>query len=192
MAVLGRWQFAVRGEKRLMDPDNVASTVVELQKEIARLRQENEEYRHLASFPQSNPNPVLEFDRNGQVVYFNPAAQKTLSSLGMTDARIFLPDDFTEICKTANEESNVQFVREVMLGEIIFGETISFPAEHGTARIYAKDITQNRHMEKALSDSEARFRMVLKNAPVTVAAQDKDLRFIWAYNQRTVDPASVI
>ena len=32
----------------------------------------------------------------------------------------------------------------------------------------------------------------LKNAPVTVAAQDKDLRFIWAYNQRTVDPAEVI
>ena len=103
-----------------MDTDNVASTVVELQKEIARLRQENEEYRHLASFPQSNPNPVLEFDRDGQVVYFNPAAQKTLSSLGLTDARIFLPDDFTEICKTANEESNVHFVREVMLGEYYF------------------------------------------------------------------------
>ncbi len=175
-----------------MDSDNVASTVVELQKEIARLRQENEEYRHLASFPQLNPYPVLEFDRNGQVVYFNPAAQKTLSSLGMTDARIFLPDDFTEICKTANEETNGQFVREVMIGDIIIGETISFPAEHGNARIYAKDITQNRHVEKALRDSEARFRMVLKNAPVTVAAQDKDLRFIWAYNQRTVDPASVI
>ena len=46
--------------------------------------------------------------------------------------------------------------------------------------------------QQALRESEARFRMLLKNAPVTVAAQDKNLRFIWAYNQRTVNPAEVI
>ena len=34
---------------------------------------------------------------------------------------------------------DVHFVREVMLGEFIFGETIYFSAEYGTARIYAKD-----------------------------------------------------
>jgi PAS domain S-box-containing protein len=43
-----------------------------------------------------------------------------------------------------------------------------------------------------LDASEQRFKLALKNAPVTVAAQDKDLRFIWAYNQRTQDPASVL
>ena len=59
--------------------------------EVATLRQQNEEYRRLASFPQLNPNPVLEFDRDGQVVYLNPAAQQTLSRLGMTDARDFSP-----------------------------------------------------------------------------------------------------
>ena len=175
-----------------MNTDEFASTVEELQRELATLRQQNDEYRRLASFPQSNPNPILEFDRKGQVVYLNPAAQQTLSGLGMTDARIFLPDDFMEMCKTANEKSNAHFVREVMLGEFVFGETISFPAEYGTARIYAKDVTKNRHMEKSLRESEARFRMVLKNAPVTVAAQDKDLRFIWAYNQRTVNPSELI
>jgi PAS domain S-box-containing protein len=175
-----------------MNTDNVASTIEELQREVATLRQQNEEYRRLASFPQSNPNPILEFDRNGQAVYFNPAAQQILSGLGMTDARIFLPDDFMEMCKTANEKSNVHFIREVMLGGYIFGETIHFPAEYNTARIFAKDITQDRYMEKAMLENEALFRMVLKNAPVTVAAQDKDLRFIWAYNQRTVNPAEVI
>jgi PAS domain S-box-containing protein len=44
----------------------------------------------------------------------------------------------------------------------------------------------------ALSESELRFRLALKNAPVTVAVQDRDLRFIWAYNQRTIDPAAVV
>jgi len=175
-----------------MNTDDFASTVEELQREVATLRQQNEEYRRLASFPQSNPNPILEFDHNGQVVYLNPAAHQTLSGAGMTEARIFLPDDFMEMCNTANEKSNVHFVREVMLGEFIFEETIHFPVEHGTIRIFAKDVTKNRHMEEAMRESEARFRMVLKNAPVTVAAQDKDLRFIWAYNQRTVNPLELI
>jgi PAS domain S-box-containing protein len=43
-----------------------------------------------------------------------------------------------------------------------------------------------------LKESEARFRLVLKNIPVMVAALDKDLRFIWAYNQWTVIPVDII
>ncbi len=56
----------------------------------------------------------------------------------------------------------------------------------------AYNITEQVRTQDALRESEARFRMVLKNAPVTVAAQDKDLRFIWAYNQRTVNPLELI
>lgn len=175
-----------------MNTDEFASTVEELQREVASLRQQNDEYRRLASFPQSNPNPILEFDHKGQVVYLNPAAQVTLSELGMVDARIFLPDDFMEMCKIADEKPNVHFVRDVRLGEYFFGETISFSTEYDTVRIFTKDVTKNRQVEKSLRESEARFRMVLKNAPVTVAAQDQDLRFIWAYNQRTVNPLELI
>jgi PAS domain S-box-containing protein len=58
--------------------------------------------------------------------------------------------------------------------------------------VVAHDITERLNMENALRQSEERFRLALKNAPVTVAAQDKDLRFIWAYNQRTVRPADVL
>ncbi len=54
------------------------------------------------------------------------------------------------------------------------------------------DITERKQVEDALRQSEQRFRLVLRNAPVTVAAQDKNLRFIWAYNQHTVQPSDVI
>ncbi|MBP7619173.1 MAG: response regulator [Geothrix sp.] len=39
-------------------------------------------------------------------------------------------------------------------------------------------------VEQLLRESEARFRMTLKNAPITVATLDRDLRYTWVYNTR--------
>jgi PAS domain S-box-containing protein len=46
--------------------------------------------------------------------------------------------------------------------------------------------------DEAAPSAEFRFRLALQNAPVSVAAQDRQLRFTWAYNQRSVQPAAVI
>jgi PAS domain S-box-containing protein len=55
-------------------------------------------------------------------------------------------------------------------------------------------VENSRHndFKEALVESEKRFRLALKNAPVTVAAQDRDLKFLWAYNQRTRQPEEVL
>jgi len=54
------------------------------------------------------------------------------------------------------------------------------------------DITDLKRVERALEESEQRFRLALRNAPVSVAVQDRNLRYIWAYNQRTASPERII
>ncbi|MCF4967488.1 hybrid sensor histidine kinase/response regulator [Nostoc sp. CMAA1605] len=43
---------------------------------------------------------------------------------------------------------------------------------------------ERQHIEDALRQSEERFRVALKNSPIFVFNQDRDLRYTWVYNQR--------
>ncbi len=54
------------------------------------------------------------------------------------------------------------------------------------------DISALKRVEEALRESEARFRLALKNSPVSVAIQDNNLVYQWAYNQRTRRPDEVV
>jgi len=44
------------------------------------------------------------------------------------------------------------------------------------------NITKHKQAEKALAESEEKFRITLKNSPIVVWNQDKDLRYTWIYN----------
>jgi PAS domain S-box-containing protein len=48
-----------------------------------------------------------------------------------------------------------------------------------------RDITERHQAEEVLRESVLRFRMALRNSPVSVAFQDRNLVYQWAYNQQT-------
>ncbi len=54
------------------------------------------------------------------------------------------------------------------------------------------EISKRERVEQALRQAEERFRIALKNAPVSVAAQDLEHKYIWAYNQKTSTPEEII
>lgn len=146
-----------------MTMDEHASTIDQLKAEIASLRKKNEEYKHLASFPQLNPAPVFEFDMQGEMVYLNQAGQRTLSSLELVDARPFLPDDFSDLIKkVAREEQVSPHLQEKNIAGRTFEETIIFSQEYATFRVYVTEITQRRQAEQFLQASEERYRSLFE------------------------------
>ena len=173
----------------MMSTDDFSPTIEDLQREVAELRQQNAEFRRLASFPQLNPNPVLEFDRNGQVLYLNPATHQTLSQIGSDDASIFLPDDFAEMSSITGEKAAEQFLREMKIHERILEEKIYYSQEYDTFRIYTTDITQRKKMEEAFNQSNQELmrtqdllEAVTKGTDVIIATIDKNFCYTY-FNQ---------
>ncbi|MBI5846406.1 MAG: PAS domain S-box protein [Nitrospirae bacterium] len=123
-------------------------------------RKSDELIKHLASFPQLNPNPVIEVDISGNVVFINPGAVRILDGLGLDkkDAAIFLPLELGVILDDLNRKSECSFSLEVVVKDRIFHETIQLIPQFNVARIYAFDITERKRAEEALRESGLRER----------------------------------
>ncbi len=107
---------------------------------------------HLSSFPQLNPNPVLETDLAGRIIYHNPASLNILQNLGMdeSDMRLFLPANLKELVEEWDKVREETFHCTIEIQEMSFNATIYLSPRLQVARIYLLDITERRWAENQL------------------------------------------
>jgi PAS domain S-box-containing protein/putative nucleotidyltransferase with HDIG domain len=120
--------------------------VLSIVRDITGRKRAEQEVRRLASFPQLNPNPILEVDASGAFTYVNPAA---LAAIPRPEA--LLPPDLRELMDAAGAGGERCCYREARVNGVLYGEYISFPDQFPVARLYAIDITARRRMEEQLA-----------------------------------------
>ena len=109
----------------------------------------------LAAFPRVNPNPVLEFDADGNLTYHNDAAKETVRALGCQHPLEILPKDTPNLVRETITTARSKLREIVSIG----GRTLSwsfFPITvNGVVHCYGTDITdmlsleaQFRHAQK--------------------------------------------
>ncbi len=141
--------------------------------ENAKRKLVEEKIRHLASFPEHNPNPVIEVTENGKVSFVNLAAVKVLRSLKLTQKiSLFFPKDFSKILKSLRLGKKYTVNRDVDIHNLFFSESISVLPELKVVRIYAKDITRRKAAEDALRWNERRNAILSGAAAMLLAADD--------------------
>lgn len=120
--------------------------------DITERKLAEERIAHLASFPQLNPNPVLEVDLSGRITFFNPAAVKVMETVGMNagEVGVFLPTDIDAIVEHWDRLHEATHYREIVINKLTFAVTIFLNPQFNTVRIYAVDITERRRAEVAL------------------------------------------
>jgi len=132
--------------------DYVVATAVDFTQRKAAEERAN----HLATFPELNPNPVMEVSASGEMIFCNPGSLRVVEELGVdrSGCEGFLPGDMSEILEGWDKEHESALRREVSLGDRVFAKTVHLVPQFGAVRIYAHDITQRKRMEEALRESE--------------------------------------
>jgi len=121
-------------------------------RDITERKKAEQKIAHLASFPEYNPNLVIEIDFSGKVTYVNPVAAEFLKDLGLDNPSTnpFIPKDLDIILNNLKRKDRLNLNREISIKGHVFLELISVLANFSAVRIYALDITERKKLEEKL------------------------------------------
>lgn len=116
----------------------------------ASLEAANARLSYLATFPEDNPRPIVEIDKDGEVSYANPAAMSLFPDLitsGLSHPWLSNWDAVTTQFRTGQIES---IIRDISIGEKYYQQAINYMEPQGLVRIYGLDITGRKLADLAL------------------------------------------
>ncbi|MDH5564872.1 MAG: response regulator, partial [Nitrospirota bacterium] len=108
----------------------------------------NRELTRLASFPEMDPNPVIELDIHKQATYINPSGSRVFPMLPQEGLRHPLMEQLVDglECVLAGEKKSV--IQEVSFSNRIFEAQITLVETSHVLRIYLHEITQRKFAEE--------------------------------------------
>ena len=121
----------------------------------AHARKQSEADReHLAAFVEHNPNPVIEIDAQGVVIYCNNAANATTSALQLQQPTELLPPHTGEIVRHCLTQETTVLKEEAEIGGRTFSWSFFPVTRIGRVHGYAVDITEQLSLEAQLRQSQ--------------------------------------
>ena len=157
---LENWEIYFRPRKGHAFPGLIDATPIPMTKDApagyrwlvrdATQIKRREEQARLATFPELDPEPVIEVDASGHVFYLNPAAKRLLRGLpekGLGHPWLAgLPEAAEKLRRSGKRSWN----REIKIDGRSFLQSISSPGTGSRIRIYGRDITARKKVEDEL------------------------------------------
>jgi len=119
-----------------------------LSRDITERRKAEEQIRHLATFPQLSPLPLLELDLSGRVTYANAALNRVLRETGLSGPEGMLPPDMARVLRSLRDHPGSTVFREQAAGDRIFEVSVFQPKGLECYRLYAMDLTERKRAQE--------------------------------------------
>ncbi len=151
-----------------------------LKQEIMDPKQSEEQLSRLASFPDQNPDPLIETDFEGKVTYLNAVSKARFPELTAEGLQHPMLQDLSSIARTLINDGDQPFVREIELEDSIYEQKIIRVPNKDLLRIYSHDITQRRRSQEALQENEQLFREIAEGIrDVLFVVDHKDYKILY-------------
>ena len=167
----------------------VTADVTERRRAEAALRKSEAHFRFLV---EQASDGIFVVDAQWNFVDVNSAAAKMLGYtraelLHLSIPDIVMPDEVARVGpEVARVKDGATALSEWKLrrkdGSTFPGEVCGKQLPDGRLQGIVRDISERRNAEEAMRRNEERFRVALKDSPITVFNQDRELRYTWIYN----------
>lgn len=156
--------------------------IVSIVRDITERKKNEAQIRQLASFPMSNPNPVIRVTPDSQINFANPASDGLLSCWN-TKLNSYLPSPWPDLIKTTFE-TGCTFGYEAACGETTYYLTIYPNKSEGYLNIYGLDISKRKQSERALQENRDYLSNLNNSLPLAVFTVDLPKRIIRYINNK--------
>lgn len=175
----GHWLWLEGVATNLLSDPAVAAIVTNY-RDVTERRMVGEKASWLATFPERNPNPIVELSpETGAVHYVNPAAAGLYPDLPARGLQHRLVAGLGQFAEPLIRGTETLLQREVTIGERTFTQTITYIAESRRLRVYNSDITERKAAEDAVRRQTNELRA--RNAELerfTRASAGRELRMV--------------
>ncbi|HTB83059.1 MAG TPA: PAS domain S-box protein, partial [Candidatus Sulfotelmatobacter sp.] len=152
-----------------LNDDGKPRQYVAIRADITERKLAQEKTSWLASFPQRNPNPILEVNlASGIVNYANPAAIRLIPDIKSQGIRHVFLAGLQEVEKTLLGGEVDVVRREISAGELFFSQTITYVPEAQCLRVYSTDVTDQKRGEMATN----RLALIVKSSVDAIISKD--------------------
>ncbi len=158
----------------LTDVTEQEKSKLRLEEEIDQRQTDQSRIDYLASYPEQNPNPVMELDLSGNIRYINPAANILFPELSNQGLKHPWLVDWNAIVNHFTHGSDDTFIRDVMIGEYHYQQVFYYSASWHFIRIYGFDITKRKHLEETLQNNNERLAILADSANILLSNAKPD------------------
>ena len=157
---------------QLTDPYNPGALI--LFRDLSHQLQQHEEHQHLASMPEESPNPIVEVDPQGRLIYANPAMIALLDAYRFREDGVphVLPPALAHVARECLKSMSPLKRLTVAIDHQHFDWTFSPIQEKGLVRGYGIDITNHVRVRHSLTELQSQYSSFVDSAHEEMIAAD--------------------
>ena len=163
--LLSENKIASLDEIFLEDEEEDAEQVQTMSFKKREKKTESESLKNQVSLADANPNPIIEVDFQGQIVYLNAAAKIKFPDLNKLQA---LHPILQNLVGERTPKEGTSFVREIQIENSFFEQHIHYLKESECLRSYLFEITKYRKREIKLTTGKDRYRFFFEQIKLIV------------------------